>query len=1218
MNKKNVLPACAAILAAVVITILVILPSGVSARSTDVVAIDDAYSVDEDQLLAVAAPGVLANDGDNALTAALVSPPANGSVTIANDGSFNYLPAGNFYGTDSFVYSADDGSGNPDTATVTIIVNPVNDPPTAVVDEYQAGGSSTLSVGAGDGILQNDEDPDNDSLAVTLLSGPTSGSLVLNSNGSFSYDSTNQSSTADSFTYVATDGIAESEVTTVHITLTRNSPPVALAQSVSTNENTYKNITLTGTDPDNDPLTFTSISAPSHGILTGTAPNLTYWPAAGYSGPDSFTFKAYDNKVESINAATVSITVNDTPVAVNDSYDVLENTTLAVNAANGVLANDSDGENGTLIAALVEGPDNGTLTLNGDGSFLYDPDDGFFGTDSFTYKAYDGAAYSNEATVTIEVKADNLPPTANTQTVTTDEDTPILITLTGSDPDGDPLTFTIVTPPAEGSLTGTPPNVTYMPDPFNDGSDSFTFKVFDDEFYSNEAKVDIIIIAVNDPPVLDLDAGSPGMGFTAVVAAGGTARSITDQDLDISDPDDEMMSGATVEITNRKHGTNEILSASESDPDITINQDSDGDLILEGEAPIADYEKVLRSVKYRISSDVASLNKEDRKIEFKVFDGADESVAATSVVDIIQPAIQITISDQEIPIPKGTFYFYEVLIENVGDVDLKDVVVVADLACSKTFTEPIPAGGKVEYDCAKISNIQNRIDNDVVVTAKDVKTNTVVTDSDTGTVLVIPDIGITIVPEVFTGDVLLKGDNAAFTVIVENPSLTATLKEVKVVTSLDYDVSNNPAVPTQPQATACDLVIGTLQPGAKKIYTCTIPNVLASFAITAEATGKIGGVYPTENYDIAEIGVIDLVFEVLSDPFEIPAGTAYKVTFDLSLQNTSSVPLVLTGLNSSVHGDLLDKNNPAGGTCSNLKNEDIPANKSVNCSYEVWLTLQPPVFSNEITAVVSATSTTGMTKQLSLSDEAFVSLTDYAPLAVVLGSNPRSLVAPGGQANLTLQVTNQTPIALTLDALTDSVVGNVNGKGNCVLPRVIPGGGSYSCTYPVTISGMDAGETATHQISAKADAQQASSAVDIPITALPTTYVMMPAISSGAVAGEPNNSLCAAIPLMTDLNHYFYADDDRDWYRFTLQSPSHINVILNNFTVTDGQLLVYAGDTCTGVGGNPIGHNGEQYAPIREIDLGEQEAGTYYVLVLSVEGLNPTNPYLLRVETSEP
>jgi hypothetical protein len=517
-----------------------------------------------------------------------------------------------------------------------------------------------------------------------------------------------------------------------------------------------------------------------------------------------------------------------------------------------------------------------------------------------------------------------------------------------------------------------------------------------------------------------------------------------------------------------------------------------------------------------------------------------------------------------------------------------------------------------------VNNIQARLDNDVVVTAKDVITETEVKDTDTGTVQVIPDVGIIIVPDITTGDVLLKGDDALFTIIVENPSFSATLENVEVATTMDYEVSGNPAVPTEPVPAPCDLDVGVLEPGKKKTYTCVVPDVLASFTIEAVATAKIEGIFPTTNYDNTDIGVIDLLFEVLSDPFEIPAGQAAKVTFNLSLQNTSSVPLMLIGLNSAVHGDLLDDNNPVSGACANLKNAAIPANKSITCLYEVLLTLQPPVFSNEITAVVSAAIAGGGTKELSVADEAFVSVNDFLPLTVVVGSDPRSLVAPGGQANLTVQVTNQMPAALTLDTLADSVVGNVNGKGNCVLPRSIPGGSAYTCTYPVTITGRQAGQTATHQITAQADARQASSSVEIPITATPITYVMLPVVSKLAVVGEPNDSLCAAMPLMTNLNYYFFADDDRDWYRFTLQSPAQVQVTISNFTVTDGQLVIYTADSCAGVSGSPIGHNGEPYNPIRELDLGQQPAGTYFILVVAEAGLNPVTPYILRIEETEP
>src|SRR5207244_3789403 len=122
----------------------------------------------------------------------------------------------------------------------------------------------------------------------------------------------------DSFTYKANDGALNSNVATVSITVTAvNDAPVANAQAVTRAEDTAKAITLTASDVDGDTLTYSIVSGPSHGSLSGAAPNVTYTPAANYNGPDSFTFKANDGTADSA-AATVSITVtavNDAPVA---------------------------------------------------------------------------------------------------------------------------------------------------------------------------------------------------------------------------------------------------------------------------------------------------------------------------------------------------------------------------------------------------------------------------------------------------------------------------------------------------------------------------------------------------------------------------------------------------------------------------------------------------------------------------------------------------------------------------------------------------------------------------------------------------------------------------------------------------------------------------------------------------------------------------------------
>ncbi len=96
----------------------------------------------------------------------------------------------------------------------------------------------------------------------------------------------------------------------------------------------------------------------------------------------------------------------------------------------------------------------------------------------------------------------NTPPIAYNQTITTAEDTPKGITLTASDADSDPLTYSIVTGPTHGTLSGTPPNVIYTPYPNYNGADSFTFKAYDGQAYSNIATVSITVTPVNDPPVV--------------------------------------------------------------------------------------------------------------------------------------------------------------------------------------------------------------------------------------------------------------------------------------------------------------------------------------------------------------------------------------------------------------------------------------------------------------------------------------------------------------------------------------------------------------------------------------------------------------------------------------------------------------------------------------------------------------------------------------------
>jgi len=405
-------------------------PVTITAVNDPPAAEPDDYEVAEDGELEIAAPGVLGNDSDDdedGLTAALVaaSGPVHGDLTLHPDGSFEYTPDADFHGADTFQYVARSGEIDSAPATVTITVNPVNDPPSPLGDAYSTPEDTPLTRSAAEGVLANDGDVDGDTLTAFLY-GPAPAGLLFSPDGSFTYTPAADFAGEVTFKYTVHDGTVMSAPITVTITVNPvNDPPVAHAQAVTANEDTAKAIVLTGTDPEGTALAFSVVTGPAYGVLSGTAPNLTYTPAANYHGPDAFTFRVFDGGLYS-DPATVAITVtaiNDAPVAVDDGYSTNQGVPLTV-AAPGVLGNDTDVETAAaaLTAALASQPASGkgTVVLNADGSFTYTPPASFSGVATFTYSTSDGVASSSTATVTITVNAvgygfvnvKNLPPAA--------------------------------------------------------------------------------------------------------------------------------------------------------------------------------------------------------------------------------------------------------------------------------------------------------------------------------------------------------------------------------------------------------------------------------------------------------------------------------------------------------------------------------------------------------------------------------------------------------------------------------------------------------------------------------------------------------------------------------------------------------------------------------------------------------------------------------------
>jgi len=209
-----------------------------------VVATNDTYAAAEDTVLIVATPGVLTNDaGPGALQAVLETSPANGTLTLSGSGSLVYRPATNFNGTDIFTYRARSGVERSRPAEVVLAVQPANDVPVAFDDACNVNGGLPLAVAA-PGVLANDTDVDGDPLTAVLIATTDNGVLLLNADGSFTYTPDPGFEGIDTFYYMAHDGVTNSNLAVVTLTVTIPLPDfvvteISLVPQVVTNGGTY-------------------------------------------------------------------------------------------------------------------------------------------------------------------------------------------------------------------------------------------------------------------------------------------------------------------------------------------------------------------------------------------------------------------------------------------------------------------------------------------------------------------------------------------------------------------------------------------------------------------------------------------------------------------------------------------------------------------------------------------------------------------------------------------------------------------------------------------------------------------------------------------------------------------------------------------------------------------------------------------------------------------
>ncbi|HIF9439735.1 TPA: Ig-like domain-containing protein, partial [Photobacterium damselae] len=432
-------------------------------------------------------------DGDN-LTFKPGTNPENGSVTVNPDGSWEYVPNTDFNGEDSFTVVVDDGNGGTDTITVTVNVTPINDAPVGedVSAETQEETAVTGQLTA--------TDVDGDNLTFKPGTNPENGQVTVNADGSWEYVPNPDFNGEDSFTVVVDDGNGGTDTITVTVNVTPvNDAPVGEDVSAETQEETAVTGQLTATDADGDNLTFKPGSNPENGSVTVNPDgSWEYIPNPDFNGEDRFTVVVDDGNggIDTITV-TVNVTpVNDAPVGEDVSAETQEDT-----AVTGQLtATDVDGDNLTFKPG--SNPENGSVTINADGSWEYVPNPDFNGEDSFTVVVDDGNGGTDTITVTVNVTPVNDAPVGEDVSAETQEETAVTGQLIATDVDGDNLTFKPGTNPENGSVTVNPDGSwEYVPNPDFNGEDSFTVVVDDGNGGTDTITVTVNVIPVNDAPV---------------------------------------------------------------------------------------------------------------------------------------------------------------------------------------------------------------------------------------------------------------------------------------------------------------------------------------------------------------------------------------------------------------------------------------------------------------------------------------------------------------------------------------------------------------------------------------------------------------------------------------------------------------------------------------------------------------------------------------------
>ncbi|HCG7287565.1 TPA: tandem-95 repeat protein [Vibrio parahaemolyticus] len=517
------------------------------------VAVDDTTSIQEDTAVTI---DVLTNDtdvdGDKLSIESASVPKEQGTVEVV-DGKLVFTPAENFNGDAEITYTVTDGQLT-DEAKVTVTVNPVNDAPTIKVDAVESITEDAVSTDTVIATLEvADTDTPEDQLTVSLENN-SNGYFVLVGNevkltqagvDAVNNDELNLKNLTISAS--VSDGVnpTASDSDSLVVNRVNDAPTVenAIADQVLAEDFDAYTIDLNEVFKDSDSSLEFSVSGNDNiqiSIVSGVA---TITPTADWNGKETITFTVKDSSGESVNQ-TVDFTVAPVVDIEADSADVVEDTPTIIN----VLGNDTFESTDKVVSLDADnGPKNGTVIVNNDGTVTYTPDDNYVGEDTFTYIVTSGGM-SESTTVEVNVTPVNDAPVAKDDIATTQEDTAVTIDVlpNDTDVDGDKLSIQSATvPEAQGKVEIVDGKLVFTPAENFNGDVEITYTVTDGAL-TDQAKVTVTVNPVNDAPTIKVDAvesiTEDAVSIDTVVAT------LTVRDTDT--PEDQL----TVSLENNSNG----------------------------------------------------------------------------------------------------------------------------------------------------------------------------------------------------------------------------------------------------------------------------------------------------------------------------------------------------------------------------------------------------------------------------------------------------------------------------------------------------------------------------------------------------------------------------------------------------------------------------------------------------------------------------------------